>query len=307
MYPERNSSNQFPKILVVDDEDINLAIINRHLEAHNFKIFNATSGEQALSLLKSNNEGFDLVLMDKFMEGISGIEVLKEIKSDPDLNHLPVILQTVDASPENILEGIRAGAFYYLIKPFSASQLSLVVTNALKNYSQIRLVHDELTNIKLALELVDEISFSFRTREQAQQITNILTRICGLNMVQKMGLIELMLNAVEHGNLAISYDEKTRLITDNQLELEITKRLMMPRYANKIATSKFRRCGNSFIFTVSDQGKGFDWRPFLEMMPDRIHDNHGRGIAIANKMSFNNLKYLGLGNIVEATIELGTH
>lgn len=296
--------SDMPKILVVDDEPLWLELIGRFLTDLNFRIVNASSGPEALDILKSDPQGFELVILDKVMVGMDGIEVLRRIKSDPVLKILPVILESADAAPEKILEGIRAGAYFYLTKPFSAEQMRAVVNNALNQHRASKLARRELRQIQDSLNLVEDISLGFRTPEQAKTIAALLSNICSLSMAQEIGLLELMLNAVEHGNLGIGYNLKTVLVAEGRLEQEITRRLALSEYADKIATVKFRRCGFSQIFNISDQGAGFNWRPFLDMQIERINDNHGRGITLANKLAFTNLSYRGSGNSLEATIIL---
>ncbi|MDO8842918.1 response regulator [Methylicorpusculum sp.] len=293
---------QKPMILVVDDEEICLAQISIYLKELDYKIVTASNGQDALDLLNSDPHAYGLVILDKFMEGMNGIEVLKQIKDDPDLRILPVIMQTADTAPEKILEGIRAGAYYYLTKPFSAEKLLSVVDNALSLYRDTRLAREELINLKESLHRVNELSFSFRNRQEAREMTAFLSCAGNLNMAQEMGLMELLLNAIEHGNLAITYDEKTQLIRDNQLETEINRRLNLPEYADKTVTVKFKRNSSNLTFIISDQGSGFDWEPYLDMQLERINDNHGRGIAMAKNMSFNELLYQGDGNVVHAII-----
>jgi CheY-like chemotaxis protein len=295
-------TDQKPMILVVDDEEICLAQISIYLKELDYKIVTASNGQDALNLLRASPHDYGLVILDKFMEGMNGIDVLKQIKDDPDLRILPVIMQTADTAPEKILEGIRAGAYYYLTKPFSAEKLLSVVDNALSLYRDTRLAREELTHLKDSLHLVDELSLSFRSRQEAREMTAFLSCAGNLNMAQEMGLMELLLNAVEHGNLAITYDEKSQLIRDNQLETEINRRLELPEYADKIVTVKFKRDPKSLTFIIADQGSGFNWEPYLDMQLDRINDNHGRGIAMAKNMSFNDLQYQGDGNVVQATI-----
>lgn len=290
---------QVPRILVVDDEPYWLEMIHLYLRDAGYDLVNACSGEEALSLLTAEPYRFDLVILDKFMSGMDGMEVLQQIKADPKLKILPVVLQTGDTAPDKVLEGIRAGAYYYLTKPFSADQLQAVVANALQQYRTSRLAGEELDHLKDTLQWIDEVRLNFRSREQARSVTALLATSAGLNMVQQMGLMELMLNAVEHGNLAISYDEKTRLIRDNRLDAEIAYRLTLPEYADRVASVTFRRVERELIFTIHDRGCGFDWRPYLDMQLERIHDNHGRGIAMAKNMAFHYLQFQGCGNIVE--------
>lgn len=292
------------KILVVDDELICLDQICHYLEQSDYHIVKVNNGHDALTALSENPTSWDLVLLDKFIDDLDGMAILAHIKSDPILKVLPVILQTCDTSPDKILEGIRAGAYYYLTKPFSKDQLQAVVANALNQHTFIRLTQEELSDLKECLLAVDEIAMNFQSREQARQTVVFLTHVAGLSAVHQMGLTELMLNAIEHGNLGISYDEKTDLIKENRLESEIRARLELPEYADKQAAIHFKRSAHELHFTITDQGLGFDWEPFLEMQIERIHDNHGRGIAMAKNLAFSELTYLGTGNCVTATITL---
>lgn len=290
------------KILVVDDEAFWRQLIARFLHGLNYNLVIAVSGREALDILHADPLGFELVILDKFMDEMSGMAVLKQIKTDSQLKVLPVILQSADAEPEKILEGIRAGAYYYLTKPFSAEQLRAVVANALNQHRSSQFARKELLKIQGSLSLVEDMSFGFRTPEQARTITALLSSVCGLGMAQEIGLLELMLNAVEHGNLAIGYDFKTVLVRECRLEQEVNRRLCLDEYVDRTATIRFRRCGFSLIFNIADQGSGFDWRPYMDMQIDRINDNHGRGITLANKLAFTNLSYRGCGNSLEATI-----
>ncbi len=290
------------KILVVDDELICLDQVGRFLQECDYHIVKVASGQDALAVLHEAPNSWDLVLLDKFMENMDGMAVLDHIKTDPVLKVLPVILQTSDSSPEKILEGIRAGAYYYLTKPFTKEQLQAVVANALKQNAFIRSAQEELSNLKERLLGVNAITLTFRTSEQARSTISLLSHIADLTLAHEMGLAELMLNAVEHGNLGISYAEKTILIRENRLDTEINSRLNSPKYVNKVAEINYQRLGNELHFTITDQGTGFDWTPYLEMQIDRIHDNHGRGIAMAKNLAFSSLTYHDCGNCVKATI-----
>ena len=110
---------------------------------------------------------------------------------------------------------------------------------------------------------------------------------------------------VEHGNLGITYKEKTKLIQDGAWEAELTQRLVLPQYAGRRASVMLTRDNNEIRFVVADQGDGFDWKPFMEFSPDRAFDPHGRGISMARMLSFDNIEYQGNGNTVLATVKLG--
>jgi two-component system response regulator ResD len=104
-------------ILVVDDNLDSVAIMRGILEARGFDVASATSGADALELLRTTPA--DLVLLDIMMPVMSGIEVLQRIKQDPTL----VILVTAKTQDEDLLSGYQYGADYYITKPFTAKQL----------------------------------------------------------------------------------------------------------------------------------------------------------------------------------------
>ncbi|MCP4219209.1 MAG: ATP-binding protein, partial [bacterium] len=66
---------------------------------------------------------------------------------------------------------------------------------------------------------------------------------------------------------------------------------------------EIEQTGDEIRFTIKDQGKGFDLESYMDFSPDRVFDNHGRGIAMANKFSFDRLEYEGCGNRVMAVVK----
>ena len=120
-----------PLILVVDDEPLNLEIIAEFLEGDAYRLEFAATGEEAWSLLEVPDSAYDLVVLDRMMPGMNGIELLKRIKADERLSHLPVIMQTAAAAPDQVREGLAAGAYYYLTKPYDPEALQTIVRAAL--------------------------------------------------------------------------------------------------------------------------------------------------------------------------------
>ena len=117
-----------------------------------------------------------------------------------------------------------------------------------------------------------------------------------------LGLQELLTNAVEHGNLGISYADKTRLVLENRWADEVERRLAQPGWGRRTVTVTLSREAGDITLTIQDEGDGFDWRKYLEFDPERAFDPHGRGIAMARMMSFDALDYQGNGNTVVVKI-----
>jgi anti-sigma regulatory factor (Ser/Thr protein kinase) len=118
-----------------------------------------------------------------------------------------------------------------------------------------------------------------------------------------MGLSELLINAVEHGNLGISYDDKTLFNERGTWLEEVDKRLQQEANKNKFATLEFQRGDSEIKIVVKDQGSGFDWQPYLQMSAERAMDNHGRGIAMAGMISFSRVEYQANGSEVHAFVD----
>jgi anti-sigma regulatory factor (Ser/Thr protein kinase) len=77
-------------------------------------------------------------------------------------------------------------------------------------------------------------------------------------------------------------------------------------YVNRWIEVDFKRLPEQIQVTFSDQGAGFEWSRYLDFDPDRAFDPHGRGIAMAKKLSFDHLEYLGCGNQVRVSVNLDT-
>ncbi len=107
------------KVLLVDDEKTMVKYLSRRLVKRGFEISVAYSGLSALDELKNSN--FDVVLLDVLMPEMDGIETLREIKKiKPETE---VIMLTGHASVEVGIEGMKAGAFNYIMKPFDPNEL----------------------------------------------------------------------------------------------------------------------------------------------------------------------------------------
>lgn len=110
------------KVLIVDDFSTMRRIIKNLLRDLGFtNTFEADDGNTALPMLKEG--GFEFVVTDWNMPIMQGIDLLKEIRKDPKLKHLPVLMVTAEAKREQIIEAAQAGVNGYIVKPFTAGTL----------------------------------------------------------------------------------------------------------------------------------------------------------------------------------------
>jgi signal transduction histidine kinase len=159
-------------------------------------------------------------------------------------------------------------------------------------------------SVKSALHLLRHAVFSFRTLDEAEGLALLLADISMNPGRTATGYSELLINAVEHGNLGIGYAKKRRLIEDGCWKEEVNKYLQLSPYADRRVEVILNKGAETVVVTVADQGDGFAWGKYLEIDPARVDDIHGRGIAISKGLCFDELEYLGKGNIVVATVQL---
>jgi CheY-like chemotaxis protein len=292
-----------PNLLVVDDEKYIHRIIQTYLKNEGYNILQAHNGLEAWELIQNYPENVDAVLLDREMPHMTGLELLKHMKSHDPVKNVPVIFQTSLSNETEIMEGIRAGAYYYLTKPYNEKVLRAVVNAALTEFFNYKSLRQEIHQTKDVMPFIQNISFQFQNLEEGKKISTWLANICPDPSKNVVGLWELFINAIEHGNLGISYAEKTALNEENKWNDEIDRRLELAEYKSKKVTAVFKRGADGLYITVKDQGTGFDWRKYLELSPERAFDNHGRGIALAGKFSFDLLEYQGTGNQVLAFIK----
>ncbi len=122
-------------ILIVDDEEHILELIEYNLYQNQFHALTAQTGEEALALLEK--EKIDLVLLDWMLPGISGIDVLKQIRKSDKLSEIPVILLTAKGEEIDKVLGLELGADDYISKPFGIHELVARVKAVLRRSAKI--------------------------------------------------------------------------------------------------------------------------------------------------------------------------
>ena len=121
------------KVLVVDDYRTMLRILRNLLRQLDFRnVFEATDGTDALQKLREG--GFGLVISDWNMEPMTGIQLLREVRADDKLKHIPFIMVTAESKPENVIAAKQAGVSNYIVKPFNAETLKTKMASVLGEF-----------------------------------------------------------------------------------------------------------------------------------------------------------------------------
>jgi DNA-binding response OmpR family regulator len=146
--------NQRPKILIVDDEPFNVDYLEQELEDLHCDIITARDGREALNKVK--RELPDLILLDIMMPVMDGFAVLGQLKADPALRNIAVIVISAMNELESVIKGIKNGAEDYLPKPFEPTLLHARIAASLEKKS-LRDQQRKLLHTFAAEEVAEEL------------------------------------------------------------------------------------------------------------------------------------------------------
>ena len=135
-----------PRILIADDNAMNLDIFQTRLAVHGYDIVTAEDGEAALARVRATLP--DLILLDVMMPKLDGLEVCRRLRADSALPFMPIILVTARTDPKDVVAGLEAGGDEYLTKPVDQSALVARVKSMLR----IKALHDTVQEQAVRLE-----------------------------------------------------------------------------------------------------------------------------------------------------------
>ncbi|MEY2956980.1 MAG: phosphate regulon transcriptional regulator PhoB [Gemmobacter sp.] len=110
-----------PVIVLVEDESAQREVLSYNLEAEGFTVVPATSGDEALIVIREETP--DLILLDWMLPGVSGIEVCRQIKARPETRGIPVVMISARSEELDRVRGLETGADDYVVKPYSVAEL----------------------------------------------------------------------------------------------------------------------------------------------------------------------------------------
>jgi adenylate cyclase len=199
-----------PRILVADDQPMNVDILQTRLAVHGYELLTAADGEEALGVARAQLP--DLILLDIMMPKMDGLEVCRLLKGDAALPFMPIILVTAKADTKDIVAGLEAGADEYLTKP--VDQAALVAR--VKSMLRIKALHDTVQEQADRLEAQAlQLADWNRTLEQrvAEQLAE-LERIGRLKRFFSPQLAELIVSTGEEKLLESHRREVTVVFCD---------------------------------------------------------------------------------------------
>lgn len=298
--PHYNRVRQ-PRVLVVDDDPFSLGLLKRILEREQYMPIPASSGEDAWEVLDDTE--IDMVIADRILPRMSALDLSRRMRANPDLKDIPLILMASSNSRHEICESIAAGVFFYLQKPLDLESMRSVLQAAHQHIRHIRELTTLMHQAEQGATLIRNATFEFHTLEEAEGLATLLARTCPDPKRHLSGIIEILINALEHGNLGIGYEDKTSLVNSGNWREEVVRRQNLPANQSRPVKVRYEKIPGSHLeIRIRDQGPGFNWKNYLEFDPKRVTHNHGRGIAMARAISLDELSFNSDGN--EAVIRI---
>ena len=186
-----------PKILVVDDQPINVQLLKRKLEREGMTVITAYSGQEALNLVAADKP--DLILLDVMMPDMDGIEVCQRLQADDETRSIPVIFITARTSKEGKIEGLGVGAVDYITKPIDLDET-------------LARVQTQLRFVQVNRELID---LQRRLGESRRAATiGAVTQGIAHNLNNLLGVV------IGYVDLIKAYHDKPELVKKNAQHLD---------------------------------------------------------------------------------------
>lgn len=164
------------RILVVDDTKNIRVLLSTCLELRGYEVITADNGGEALEIINDKNQKIDLIFLDIRMPGLSGTELLKNIKYIR--NNCPVVIMTAFATVKNAVECTKLGALIYLQKPFSPERINLVL-DEIENKKKIGSIGKDID------VLLDEARDLLDKKENTNEAFNLLKKALSINPYYK--------------------------------------------------------------------------------------------------------------------------
>ena len=285
------------KVLIVEDDSASRNYLKDTMEAKGHETRTAENG--ALGLEQYQQFAPNLVISDIQMPTMTGLELLAAIRKDAAQKTI-VIITTAYGSEEYAMQALSLGADNYLKKPVRHAELLPL----LRKYDELlkdRTFRREMHELFMRREFTMKFDNSI---DRLPQIVDLLVQETGDKFGEqerlgiRLGMFELLVNAIEHGNLAITSSEKAAALDSASLPLLYEQRQQDPTLANRKVTVDFILNQSGCEWTISDEGDGFDWQTAQNSVGSmNLLETHGRGIFIT-RFQFDELEYLGKGNIV---------
>ncbi|MBI1291872.1 response regulator [bacterium] len=285
-------------VLIVDDRSEVRYYLREIIASSGHHSMEAEDGKQALEAYLRATP--DVIISDLSLPDMGGLDLLETIRKQD--SSVFFVLMTAKGSEEAARRALELQASNYLSKPLRFETIVSILdkySSVLKSRELRAEVHQRVVSRELILRVENRLGL-------ASEVADFLVTEAG-NAISRevrggihLGLYELIVNAIEHGNLGISFDEKRRCLMESPYRLNelVQRRSIEPERVGRVVTIAFRMDQSHCEWVIEDQGDGFDWTAVPNPLEDNDEALNGRGIFLA-RYQFDEMHYLGVGNRVK--------
>mgnify|MGYP001363789174 CR=1 FL=1 len=295
---------QKPPVLIIDP-DLALQEILGEILKNRFRIFVANSIAESQNIMQGEDP--HLIFIELQLPGEDAIEFIERSKRSKSNTQFIVI--TDNATVENAVTALRHGALDFLKKPFEIDDIARIVekffsltANREADYDIYSSIVEEARTFELATDFSIVSTFM-------SEIMHIISRFARIDkkttLTIRLSLYEMLVNAMEHGNLEINYDMKKNLLEEvMDYQRYLTDRANEAPFKDRKVRVSYKFDTKSISFTITDEGKGFD----VSKVPnphatENLERLNGRGIFIS-RVNMTSVTYNDKGNSVTLYKEL---
>ncbi|MGE5340172.1 MAG: SpoIIE family protein phosphatase [Candidatus Omnitrophota bacterium] len=280
-------------ILIIDDNVDLLEYLKDFFMIYNYEVILAESGNEGIEKFREFSP--DIVISDIRLPDKSGNIVVKEIKEIE--KDVPIIVITGYSDHNLILSAMKNGAVELLKKPFKPKDLKYLISKIelLFKKIKVKLSSSFLQWEKRHLKIANDIHI---IPSVTDFIFSNVDYIFGEISFMKIGLQEILINAIEHGNLNISYEEKQRLLSSGEYHRVLKDKACMPENVGKYVDVKVFSTPEYLKIMVEDMGDGFDLAAIPDPQnPENFLNENGKGIMMTLN-AYDEVNYNEKGNKV---------
>lgn len=293
------------RVLLIDDEALVRDELGGLLEDEGYELSTASDGEAGLARFRS--EAPDMVITDVRMPRRDGLSVAMTIRQEAPTT--PVTVITGHGNESMVLEALRAGVTDFIKKPVRFEDLAIALE---RMEAALRLARTQVAELPPSASILER-TWVYRLGNDLTAVplfVDALLRQADATVDPRsaselsVALRELLINAIEHGNLELTYEEKSHALETGNLARLIEERQGQSNLAKRETTVWVKRGEKSLSVRIRDEGSGFDWRSLPDPTdPMYLLAEHGRGVLLA-RLAVDELTFNDAGNEVSLVKEL---
>lgn len=291
------------KILLIDEKSSIEDLLKSIFNEGPYQIDKIFEKNEILTQLKKFHAQYEAIVVEKDFSGFDLKEFITDLREESTTSLLPVIeiIKEEDSQVEdNFGSHDKCPNLFFIKMPLSPGILLSLLKSIGVLYTEQKKYQQFITDKKTVLDKFSLLKCSVINLEEAKEMAGHLSLYFVDSDRASKGIYNLLENAIEHGNLDIGYEKKGALLKERKWIEEIQTQLKDKENKKKSVDILLERKKDGSYLQITDMGKGFEWKKFMEVDPSRANHDHGRGITLANKIYFDKVVFNQEGNQVTA-------